>query len=142
LPVDRKGFDGEHWTIADAEAIAYQDIGDIRGLSEFAGLSRDGDVPPGDRIYRMPYLDPEGRMTVAQWHTASLGPDYRLPPLEAIGETFTWNLPEDVASGDVHISATVYMTLVVSSVVDYMKLPPAEKEPMVMGHTEVTLHVR
>jgi hypothetical protein len=139
--VDRKGFEGEHWTIADDEALAYQDIGDIRGLPDFAGLSRDGEVPTGDRIYRMPYLDPEGRMTVAQWHTASLGPDYRLPPLEAIGETFTWQVPDDVTSGEVRVTATVYMTLVVSSVVDYMELPPGEKEPMVMGHTEVTLRV-
>jgi hypothetical protein len=141
LPVDRKGFEGENWTIADQELLAYQDIGEIKGLSDFAGLSRDGDVPSGDRIYRMPYLDPQGRMTVAQWNTASLGPDYRLPPLEAIGETFTWQLPQDVAAGDMRITATVYMTLVVSSVVDYMGLPPEEKEPMVMGQTEVTLQV-
>ncbi len=142
LPVDRKGFDGEDWTIADAKAMAYQDIGDIRGLKNFAGLSRDGDVPSGDRIFRMPYLDPQGRMTVAQWHTASFGPDYRLPPLEGIGEVFTWRLPSGVARGDLKIRATVYMTLVVSSVVDYMKLPAAEKEPMVMGTTEITAVVR
>ena len=142
LPVDRKNFDGEDWTIADSKAMSYQDIGDIRGLSNFAGLRRDGDVPAGDRIYRMPYLDPQGRMTIAQWNTASFGPDYRLPPLEAIGETFTWQLPSDVSRGEVEIRATVYMTMVVSSVVDYMKLPDAEKEPMVMGETEVTVVVR
>jgi len=142
LPVDRKGFDGEEWTIADAGAMAYQDVGDIKGLENFAGLSRDGDVPAGDRIYRMPYLDPQGRMTIAQWNTASFGPDYRLPPLEAIAETFTWRLPADVPKGDLHIRATVYMTLVVSSVVDYLKLPAAEKEPVAMGTTEIALRVR
>lgn len=142
LPVDRKGFDGEDWTVADASAMAYQDIGDIRGLDSFRGLSRDGDVPAGDRIYRMPYLDPAGRMTTAQWNTASFGPDYRLPPLEAIGETFSWRPSPDVARGDVTITGTVYMTMVVSSVVDYMKLPAAEKEPMVMGTTEVTVLVK
>lgn len=142
LPVDRKGFDGEDWTIADSEAVAYQDIGDIRGLADFGGLSRDGDVPTGDRIFRMPYFDPEGRMTVAQWNTASFGPDYRLPPLEAIGETFTWRLPSEITKGDVRIKATVYMTMVVSSVVDYLDLPSGEKEPMVMGTTEVTVAVK
>ena len=139
LPVDRKNFDDEDWTIADSRAMAYQDIGDIRGLTNFTGLSRDGDVPAGDRIYRMPYLDPQGRMTIAQWNTASFGPDYRLPPLEAIGETFTWQLPPDLSRGEVEIRATVYMTMVVSSVVDYLKLPDAEKEPIVMGETEITV---
>ena len=142
LPVDLKGFDGENWTVADSRAMAYQDIGDIRGLPDFAGLKRDGDVPTGDRIYRMPYLDPQGRMTVAQWNTASFGPDYRLSPLEAIGEVFTWQVPSGVATGEVLMRATVYMTMVVSSVADYMKLPAAEKEPMVMGTTEVTVLVR
>jgi len=142
LPVDRKGFDGEHWTIADSRATAYQDIGATRGLTAFAGLKRAGAVPAGDRIYRMPYLDPPGRMTVAQWNTASFGPDYRLPPLEARGEVFTWQVPAEAARGDVKVTATVYMTMVVSSVADYMKLPATEKEPMVMGATEVSLLVR
>jgi len=142
LPVDRKGFEGEDWTIADSEAVAYQDIGEIRGQEGFTGLRRDGDVPDGDRIYRMPYFDPKGRMTVAQWNTASFGPDYRLPPLEAIAETFTWKLPEDIPEGAVKIKAAIYMTMVVSSVVDYFDLPAAEKEPMVMGSTEIVLQVR
>jgi hypothetical protein len=142
LPVDRKGFEGEDWTIADPAVLSYQDIGDIRGIDKFPGLARDGDVPAGDRIFRMPYLDPAGRMTIAQWNTASLGPDYRLPPLQAMGETFTWQLPPGVAKGEATIRATVYMTRVVSSVVDYMKIPATEKEPTVMGQTEVTLLVR
>ena len=142
LPVDRKGFAGEEWTIADPAAMSYQDIGDIRGIKKFPGLLRDGDVPAGDRIYRMPYLDPDGRMTIAQWNTASFGPDYRLPPLSAIAETFTWRVPAEVASGDLAIRATVYMTRVVSSVVDYMKLPEYEKTPTVMGQTETTVAIR
>ena len=56
------------------DALAYQDIGDIQGLAGFAGLKRDGEVPAGDRIFRLPYLDPKGRMTIAQWNTASFGP--------------------------------------------------------------------
>ena len=142
LPVDRKGFEGEDWTIADANAVAYQDIGDIRGLDDFPGLSRDGEVPDGNRIYRMPYFDPKGRMTIAQWNTASFGPDYRLPPLEAIAETFTWKLPEGVSGEEIQISATVYMTTVVSSVVDYFDLPVEEKTPVAMGATQISLQVR
>ena len=42
LRVDRKGFPGEEWTIADSKALAYQDIGDIKGIAGFAGLPRDG----------------------------------------------------------------------------------------------------
>ena len=99
-------------------------------------------MPAGNRIYRMPYFDPDGNMTIAQWHTASLGVDYRLPPLEAIGETFTWELPADIAPGPVRVTAVVYMTRVVSSVVDFMGIPEDEKVPMVMGRTETTLNVR
>ncbi|TFG88377.1 MAG: hypothetical protein E4H17_02460 [Gemmatimonadales bacterium] len=141
LPVAVKGFEGEHWTIADPEALAYQDIADIQGLKNFKGLKRDGDVPAGDRIYRMPYLDPQGRMTVAQWNTASFGPDYRLPPLTAVPESFTWTLPAEVAPGPVTITATVYMTMVVSSVADFMALPPSEKEPFAMNTAVAKLMV-
>ena len=99
LPVDPKGFDGEEMTISSAKAMAYQDIGLIQDIADFPGLKRDGQVPPGDRIFRMPYLDPQGRMTVAQWNTASFGPDYRLAPLTARNETFTWALPEELPEG-------------------------------------------
>jgi len=60
LPVDAKGFEGEAYTIASADALAYQDIGDIQGIEGFKGLKRDGAVPAGDRIFRLPYLDPQG----------------------------------------------------------------------------------
>ena len=87
LPVDAKGFDGESMTISSADALAYQDIGDIKEIKDFPGLKRDGQVPAGDRIFRLPYLDPQGQMTIAQWNTASFGPDYRLKPLQAVNES-------------------------------------------------------
>ena len=133
LVVDHKGFDGEEMTIASAEALAYQDIGAIQGLEDFAGLKRDGDVPSGDRIFRMPYLDPQGRMTIAQWNTASLGPDYRLAPLEARNETFTWKLPDGIATGEVTVEATVYYSRLVSSVGEYLGVPAEESRPELMG---------
>jgi len=133
LPVDAKGFDGEDFTIASAEALAYQDIGDIKGIEGFKGLKRDGSVPAGDRVYRLPYLDPQGRMTIAQWNTASFGPDYRLAPLQAVNETFTWKLPEGIAPGTVTVRATVWYSRVVSSVADYLEVPAEEIEPVKMS---------
>jgi len=141
LAVDPKGFDGEELTIASAEALAYQDIGDIQGLEGFKGLSRDGNVPDGDRIFRLPYLDPEGRMTVAQWNTAAFGPDYRLAPLKAVNETFTWTLPESLAAGEVEVTATVWYSRVVSSVADFLKIPAEEIEPVMMSKHSTSFEV-
>ncbi len=138
LAVDRKGFEGEELTIASAEALAYQDIGDILGLESFAGLARDGQVPSGDRIFRLPYLDPAGRMTIAQWNTASFGTDYRLPPLQARNETFTWKLPPDVAAGPVRVRATVWYALLASSVAEYLGVPKEEAESVKMGEHQTS----
>ena len=132
LPVDAKGFPGEEYTIASDTALAYQDIGDIKGIAGFAGLKRDGSyaaMKPGDRIFRLPYLDAKGRMTIAQWATAEFGPDYRLAPLTATSETFTWKLPADLPSGDVTVTATIYYSRLVSSVADYLKVPADESAP-------------
>jgi len=141
LKVDKKGFEGEELTIASASALAYQDIGDIKGLEGFAGLKRDGDVPEGDRIFRLPYLDPKGRMTVAQWNTASLGPDYRLAPLKAINETFTWKLPETVAEGRITVTATVWYSRLVSSVAEHLKVPKDEYAPIKINTHETYFDV-
>lgn len=126
LPVDRKGFKGEELTIASSAAMAYQDIGEIKGIAEFPGLKRDGNVPDGDRIFRLPYLDPKGRMTIAQWNTASFGTDYRLAPLQAVNETFTWKLPQNFPAGEVKVTARVFYSRLVSSVAEYMKVPADE----------------
>ncbi|MGZ8711078.1 MAG: NapC/NirT family cytochrome c [Thermoanaerobaculia bacterium] len=134
LPVDRKGFDGEDYTIASRSALAYQDIGEVRDVADFPGLVRDGDVPEGDRIYRLPYLDPKGRMTVMQWNTASFGPDYRLAPLESVLETFTWTLPNDIAPGEVSVTARVFYSKLVSSVAEYLKVPPEESAAIEIAH--------
>lgn len=139
LPVDRKGFEGEDYTVA-SDALAYQDIGDIKGLDDFPGLRRDGDVPEGDRIFRLPYLDPQGRMTIAQWNTASFGPDYRLAPLEARAETYTWTVPE-MPAGTVRVVATVWYSRLVSSVAEYLKVPEEEWEPVMVGRHETTVEV-
>ncbi len=138
LPVDRKGFAGEEYTVASSKALAYQDIGDIKGIAEFAGLPRDGIVPDGDRIFRMPYLDPQGRMTIAQWNTATLGVDYRLAPLAAVEETYTWTLPDGIASGPVEVVARVYYSRLVSSVAEYLGVPREEWEPVLVNEHSTT----
>jgi len=136
LRVEKKGFPGEEWTIADARALAYQDIGDILGLAGFPGLPRDGSVPDGDRIFRMPYFDEQGRMTIAQWNTARLGTDYRLAPLAAVAESFTLAPREDLPPGPVAITATVWYSRLVSSVAEFMKVPAEEYAPvLVSSHT-------
>jgi nitrate/TMAO reductase-like tetraheme cytochrome c subunit len=141
LPVDKKGFEGEAMTIADSKALAYQDIGEIRGIADFPGLPRDGDVPDGDRIFRLPYLDPQGRMTIAQWNTAAFGPDYRLAPLSAVNETFTWKVPDDAADGPLTVTATVYYSRLVSSVASFLKVPPEEYEPVTINSHSTVFQV-
>ncbi len=144
LPVDRKGFAGEELTIASAKTLAYQDIGEIRGIAGFAGLKRDGDyatLADGDRIFRLPYLDPQGRMTIAQWFTASFGPDYRLAPLSAVTETFTWTLPSSLPPGTVEVTASLYYSRLVNSVARHLKVPDEEWEPIAVNQHRTTFTV-
>jgi hypothetical protein len=138
LPVDAKGFEGEEHTIASDTALAYQDLGFIQEIDGFEGLKRDGEVPAGDRIFRMPYFDPQGRMTIAQWHTASLGVDYRLWPLEAVNETYTWTVPE-MPPGEVTVTATVWYSRLVSSVAEHMGVPREESRPVKVASHATTI---
>jgi len=141
LPVDRKGFEGEAFTIADSKALAYQDIGEIKGIDGFPGLPRDGMVPDGDRIFRLPYFDPKGRMTIAQWNTARLGADYRLAPLQAVSERYTWKLPQDLPPGPVTVTARLWYSRLVSSVAEFMKVPPEEWQPVPVNEHSTTFVV-
>ena len=131
LPVDKKGFEGEEYTIG-ADVLAYQDMGVPLGDPGFKGLPRDG-VPVGDRIFRMPYFDPQGRMTIMQWNTKSFGPDYRIGPRETKIESFTWELPDDVAPGKVTFEAKLTYLRLVKPVADFLKVPADETEPVVVN---------
>ena len=126
LPVDRKGFEGEEYTIA-ADALAYQDMGVPKAIPDFAGVQRDG-VPVGDRIFRMAYFDPKGRMTILQWNTKSLGVDYRIGPRETKIENFTWKLPDDIAIGPVVVTAQLNYQKLVKPVADFLGVPADESE--------------
>ena len=139
LPVDAKGFDGEEFTIA-ADVLAYQDMGIARGEPDFPGVQRDG-VPVGDRIFRMPYFDPQGRMTIQQWNTASLGVDYRIGPRETKIETYTWDLPDDVAPGPVTFTAVLNYQLLVTPVGEFLGVPAEEYATHVINTASTSVEV-
>lgn len=139
IPVDKKGFDGEDMTIA-ADVLAYQDMGIALDDPNFEGVQRDA-VPVGDRIFRKPYLDPQGRMTIQQWNTASFGPDYRLGPRETKIETYTFTLPYEIAEGKVEVTATVNYQKLITSVGEFLEVPADEMETIKVGEhsTEFTV---
>jgi hypothetical protein len=143
LPVDKKGFPGEEYTIADSKAIAYQAMGEIMEVKGYKGVSRDGNVPDGARIYRRPFFDPKGRMTICQWYTAkNTDIDYRFGPLETKSETYTWNVSKAFPSQTVTITATLYYSLVPSSVGKFMALPQYAYEPRVVNSASMVLDVK
>ncbi len=142
IPVNRKGFKGEDYTISDSGALAYQAMGEIMGLKNFKGVKRDGDVPDGARIFRRPFFDPRGRMTICQWYTKSNTlVDYRIGPRETKVETYTWKVPEDV-KGPVTIEASLYYSLVPSSVGKFLKLPESEYRPVLVNRSILRIEVK
>jgi hypothetical protein len=127
LPVDRKGFPGEEYTIT-SHAPSYQDIGDMMlSIPDFKGLPRD-EAEEGQRIFRMAYLDPKGRLTIGQWNTASFAVDYRIGPRETKIESYTWTLPQNLPEGNLRIEARLLYRLLVKSVADFLKVPAEESE--------------
>ncbi|MGC9342615.1 MAG: NapC/NirT family cytochrome c [Bacteroidales bacterium] len=140
IPVDKKGFEGEEYTIA-SDAMAYQDMGVPLGIENFEGLRRE-DVPIGDRIFRMPYFDPQGRMTIMQWNTDSLGVDYRIGPRETKVETYTFDIPYEVTPGKLKIKATMKYRLLVKPVGEYLEVPEEEYKAITVNEqqTEITIY--
>jgi hypothetical protein len=126
LPVDKKGFEGEEYTIS-ADVLAYQDMGIAKNIPNFKGVQRDG-VPFGDRIFRMPYFDPQGRMTIQQWNTAKLGVDYRIGPRETKMEYCTFNLPANLPPGKLKVTAVLNYQKLVKPVAVFLNVPEDETE--------------
>lgn len=131
LPVDKKGFEGEEYTIA-ANTLAYKDMGIPLKLPDFQGVQRDG-LPEGDRIFRMPYFDEDGIMTIMQWNTRSLGVDYRIGPRETKIETYTFKLPADIALGKMTFNATLNFQKLVKPVADFLNVPAEEIEVILVN---------
>ncbi len=139
LPVNKKGFEGEEYTIA-SEELAYQDMGVPLDKPNFKGVRREY-VPVGDRIFRMPFFDPQGRMTIQQWNTASLGVDYRIGPRETKIETYTFEIPYDITSGKVKIKATLNYRLLVKPVGELLNVHESEYEAFQMNKTSTEIKV-
>jgi len=135
LPVDKKGFEGEEYTISSNE-LAFQDMGFMMDKPDFKGLPRDALPYEGDRVFRMAYFDPQGRMTIAQWNTASLGTDYRIGPRETKIETYTWSLPADMPLGRVRIVADMQYRRLIKSVGEYLGVPDEEMKAEFINHAE------
>ena len=141
LPVDKKGFPGEEYTIT-SNAPAYQDMGDMMtGRTDFKGVSRDAVDEEGHRVFRMAYFDPKGRMTIGQWNTAAFGADYRIGPRETKIETYTWTLPGDLPEGPLRFEAKLFYRLLVKSVADYLKVPAEESAPLEVNSADASLQV-
>jgi hypothetical protein len=139
LPVDRKGMAGEEYLIASATR-AYQDLGIPLGIPDFPGVDRDG-VPAGDRIFRLPYFDPQGRMTIMQWNTASLGTDYRIGPRETKTETYTFAVPLTAAPGPLTVRAVMYYQLLPRPLAEFLKVPLEEATPVEVNAHSTVVHV-
>jgi hypothetical protein len=140
LPVDKKGFPGEEYTIS-SNAPAYQDMGDMMtGQADFPGVKRD-DLEEGHRVFRMPYFDPKGRMTIGQWNTASFGVDYRIGPRETKIEKYTWVLPQTLPEGTLRIEARLNYRLLVKSVAEYLKVPAEESATKEMNSAEAEVKI-
>lgn len=139
LKVDKKGFEGEEYTIA-ADTLAYQDMGIALDDPSFPGVQRDG-VPVGNRIFRMPYFDPQGRMTIMQWNTKSLGVDYRLGPRETKLETFTFQVPDVIEPGNMKVTATLNFQKLVKPVADFLEVPDDEEEIIKVNDHFTTIEI-
>ena len=143
IPVKAKGFRGEEYTIANDKTLTYQAIGEIMEIKDFKGLKRDGDVPNGARIFRKPFFDPKGRMTICQWYTKdNTLVDYRIKPRETKIENYVWELPSNLPKGKLIINANLYYSQIPSSVGKFFKLPEKEYRPMLVNSTKVVLTIK
>ena len=111
------------------------------GDPSFAGLPRDALEHEGDRIFCLPYFDPQGRRTIAQWNTKSLGTDYRIGPRETKIETFTWTVPDDIEFGTVVVRAELNYRRLVKSVAEFLKVPEDETETIRVNDAETRFEV-
>jgi hypothetical protein len=80
-------------------------------------------------------------MTIQQWNTKSQGVDYRLGPRETKLETFTFNLPFDVAPGPLAVTATLNYQKLVKPVADFLNVPDDEEEIIVVNSHSTSITV-
>ena len=82
-----------------------------------------------------------GRRTIMQWNTAQLGVDYRIGPRETKIETYTWNIPTDVASGELHFEAVMQYRVLAKSVGDFINVPEEETSTIIIGDADISVEV-
>jgi hypothetical protein len=83
----------------------------------------------------MAYFDPQGRMTLQQWNTKSLGADYRIGPRETKLETCTFRLPDGVALGELKVTAVLNYQKLVKPVADFLGVPRRSRTIEVNRHS-------
>ncbi len=105
LNVDKKGFEGEEYTIS-GDYLAYQDMGIPLKIADFKGVQRDG-IPYGNRIFRMPYFDEQGNMTIMQWNTFHRVSITGLARGRLKVEKFTFKIPYEAAPGEMTVHAVL-----------------------------------
>jgi hypothetical protein len=82
-------------------------------------------------------------MTICQWYTdKNTEVDYRIGPQQTKVETYSWTVPENLANSDVTITATLYYSLVPSSLGEFMELPTYAYEPRLVNSTSMILPIR
>ncbi len=117
---------------------AYQDMGPMMGKPDFPGVPREA-LPEGDRIYRLMFLDPQGRPTIAQWNCGSQPFDNRLKPLETRVEVYRWRAPEDTPAGPLALRATLRYRKLPQSVADLFDLGEMAITEVATAHAVVTV---
>ncbi len=147
LQEDNRILAGRWWNagergqgIASVEVGLAKDLGIALNDTAFKGVQRDG-IPVGDRIFRMAYFDPQGRMTIQQWNTKSQGTDYRLGPRETKLETCTFRLPDGVALGELTVTAVLNYQKLVKPVADFLGVPPDEAAVVEVNRHATTVTV-
>ena len=80
-------------------------------------------------------------MTIMQWNTASQGVDYRLGPREAKVEKFTFKLPNNIAPGEMKVTAVLNYQLLVKPVADLLKVPSEESEIKVVNEHSTSVNI-
>ena len=141
IPVDPKGFTMEEYTIADSTATAYSDMGALMGV-DASNISRDGNVPDGARIFRQPFFNPDGEMTILQWYCAdNTSVDYRFGPRETKTETYTWKLPDNIPDGTLTIEFNMYYSLVPTSIGEFLGLDEYYYTAYPTGSSSITVNV-
>ncbi len=133
LSVRPKGFEGEEHTIG-SDARAYFDLQELAGGQAAGGLPRDGDgIAPGDRVFRLPMFDRQGRMTAFEWNAYALGTDYRLGPQETVTERYAFQVPSDLPPGPLAITATLRYRRAPPALWAFLRLPAGENPEITVG---------